>query len=130
MKIKLFKPNELDKNLKVTLHKTGKMGFTLDASNKLELSKDKSAGIGTNDDDPTDEALYLIIYPTKVPNTFRISKAGAYFYINTKILFDNLKVDYSVGNVIYDMVEKEADGQTIYQLNLREKKETAKVERE
>ena len=121
MKIKFFKKAELEKNLKVTIHKTGKAGFTFDAAKKLQLSIDKSAGIGINEDDETDKNLYMVIYPTASEGDFKVSKAGEYFYLNTKVLFDNLKIDYIKENVVYDMSEHEHEGQTFYKLKRREK---------
>lgn len=121
-KITFFNPDELDKNLKVTIHKTGKMGFTMDAAKKLSLAEMKSANIGTNTEDPEDKCLYLVIYKDINEGRFRISKAGSYYYINTKILFDNLKLDYSKGNVSYDMTEEREDDEIMYRLKKREPK--------
>lgn len=120
MKITFFNPDELDKNLKVTIHKTGKMGFTMDAAKKLSLGEVKSANIGVNNEDPEDNCLYLAIYTDINGGRFRISKAGSYYYINTKILFDNLKLDYSKGNVSYDMTEEIVNDELMYKLKKRE----------
>lgn len=120
MKITFYNPDELDKNLKVTIHKTGKMGFTMDAAKKLSLIEMKSANIGVNNEDPEDDCLYLAIYKDINKGGFRISKAGSYYYINTKILFDNLKLDYSKGNVSYDMAEEKIDDEIMYKLKKRE----------
>src|SRR6185437_14968012 len=116
MKITFFNPDELDKNLKVTIHKTGKMGFTMDAAKKLSLIDMKSANIGVNNEDPEDDCLYLAIYKDINNGGFKISKAGSYYYINTKILFDNLKLDYSKGNVSYDMTEENVNDEIMYKL--------------
>ena len=51
-----------------------------------------------------------------------MSKAGAYYYINTKILFDNLQIDYSKGNVTYDMTQVQTEKGTYYKLQKREQK--------
>lgn len=122
MKLKFYNPNELDRNLKVTIHKTGKLGFTMDAAKKLNLAEMKSANIGINEDDLTDNCLYLVIEKDINEGLFRISKAGAYYYINTKVLFDNLKIDYSKGNITYDMSEEKVDGLNVYKLKKREPK--------
>lgn len=122
MKIKFYNPDELEKNLKVTIHKTGKMGFTMDAAKKLNLQEMKSANIGFNEEDPEDKSLYLAISKDINEGRFRISKAGSYYYINTKILFDNLKLDYSKGNITYDMTEETLEGEVIYKLKKREQK--------
>lgn len=120
--IKFFDPEELDRNLKVTIHKTGKMGFTMDAAKKLNLQEMKSANIGINANDPNDNNLYLVINKDINDGKFRISKAGAYYYINTKILFDNLQIDYSKGNIVYDMSQERNERGTFYKLKRRELK--------
>lgn len=125
MKINFFNPEHLDKNLKVTIHKTGKMGFTMDASKKLRLNINNSANIGSNSEDSTDDNLYLFIYSDD-QGAFKISKAGNYFYINTKLIFDNLKIDYVKENVIYDMSEMEDGSTKFYKLKRRENKKKEK----
>ncbi len=121
MKLKFFNPNNLDKNLKATAHKTGKLGFTVDAAKKLQLSVEKTAGIGINEDDESDNSLYVIIYQGKQEGAFNISKAGKYFYINTKALFDNLKIDYIKDYVVYDISEEMIENQTVFKFKRREK---------
>lgn len=120
MKLKFFNPNSLEKNLKATVHKTGKLGFTVDAAKKMQLSVEKSAGIGVNEDDQTDKNLYVVIYPNKQEGAFNISKAGQYYYINTKALFDSLKIDYIKGYVVYDISEELIDDQRIFKFKRRE----------
>lgn len=121
MKIKFFNPNNLDKNLKATAHKTGKLGFTVDAAKKLQLSVERSAGIGINEDDETDKTLYVVIYVDKQEGAFNISKAGKYFYINTKALFESLKIDYQKDYVVYDITEEVIDNQKVFKFKRREK---------
>lgn len=121
MKLKFLTPDSLDKNLKATAHKTGKLGFTVDAANKLELSIEKSASIAINEDDHLDRSLYVVIHPIKQENAYKISKAGEYYYINTKALFDNLKVDYVNDWVVYDISIETIDNQKIYKFKRREK---------
>lgn len=121
MKLKFFNPDDLDKNLKATVHKTGKLGFTVEAAKKMELSKEKSAGIGINDEDSSDNSLYVVIYPEKKEGAFSISKAGAYYYINTKALFDSLRIDYVKDNVVYDISKTDIEGQVVFKFKRREK---------
>ncbi len=121
MKLKFFNPNNLEKNLKATAHKTGKLGFTVDAAKKLQLSVDKSAGIGINEDDENDKSLYVIIYAHKQEGAFNISKAGKYYYINTKALFDSLRIDYLKDYVVYDISEEVIDSQNVFKFKRREK---------
>ena len=86
MKLKFINPSELDKNLKATVHKSGKLGFTIEAAKKLSLDPTKTAQIAINEDDANDKNLYIIIGDSSNANSFKVSKAGAYYYINTKPL--------------------------------------------
>lgn len=95
------------------------MGFSTDAANKLQLINNKSAGIGSNEADSEDSNLYMTIFAEAVPNAFRISKAGHYYYINTKLLFDNLKLTYSDGSLSFEMSEMEIEGEKVYVLKRR-----------
>lgn len=45
-----------------------------------------------------------------------ITKVGSCYYINTKILFDYLKLDYSKGNVSYVMTEEIVNDEIMYKL--------------
>jgi hypothetical protein len=120
MKLKFINPVELDRNMKATVHRSGKLGFTLDAMKKLGLGTTKSLGIAINEDDPTDKNLYVVIYPQVKEDAFRVSKAGEYFYINTKALFDSLKLDYLKDNIVYDIIRDNIDGQEIFVFKRRE----------
>ena len=121
MKLKFFNPQKLDRNLKATAHKSGKLGFTVEAAKKMSLDISKSAGIAINEDEETDLSLYVIIYPNKQEGSFKISKAGAYFYVNTKSLFDTLKIDYKNDWVVYDISKEVIESQDIFKFARREK---------
>jgi hypothetical protein len=119
MKIKFFNPDSLDRNLKATVHKSGKLGFTVDAAKKLKLETNKSAAIGTNEDDPSDESLYVVIYNEVRSDAFRIAKAGQYYYINLKALFDALKINYKGESVVYDISEENIENNTVFKFSRR-----------
>jgi len=129
MKITIYKPSQLDKNIKATVHKTGKLGFTSDAAIKLRLSEIKNADFGENSE-PVSESvgvpdtfLYMILYDREVSDSFKVSLAGDYYYVNTKILFDNLRIDYTKGDIIYDIEEvpmpNSMQGRGLYKLKQR-----------
>ena len=128
MKLKFFKLADLDKNLKATVHRTGKMGFTFDAAKKLNLATMKSANIGANDEDHTDKNLYLVLYADEKQGDFKVIKAGKYFYINTKVLFDNLKIDYINETVSFDITQQEIEGQKVFAFKRRIKTKKTKEE--
>jgi Fe-S cluster assembly iron-binding protein IscA len=128
-KFKPYKVSELDKNMRTTVHKTGKMGFTYEAAKKLRLESVRSADIGVNEANLEDDNLYLALYPEEGKGDFKVVKAGAYFYINTKILLDNLKMDYVNDTISFDIVSQDFEGTKFYALkrrppNKKDKEET------
>lgn len=62
-----------------------------------------SAGIGLNVDDPKDENLYMIVYDKVYDEAFKVAKAGDYYYLNTKLLFDNLDFPYETETISFEM---------------------------
>lgn len=130
MKIKFFNPNSLDRNLKATIHKSGKLGFTVDAANKMELETNKSAAVGINEEDSSDTSLYIIIYNDQKEGTFKVAKAGNYYYLNLKNLFDTLKISYKNESFIYDISEDNIEGQRVYKLTQRDNNKKNKIEKE
>ena len=130
MKIKFFNPKNLDRNLKATVHKSGKLGFTVDAANKMDLKPNKSAGVGENEEDKSDKSLYIIIYDDIQDGAFKVAKAGEYYYLNLKNLFDTLKINYKSQSVVYDISEEIVNGQQGFKLSLRENNKKIKQETE
>lgn len=121
IQLEFFKSNELEKNLKASIHKTGKIGFTMDAAKKLNLSKEKSISIARNQSNIEDKSLYIKVNDTKIDGAFNINKAGSYFYVNTKALFDNLKIDYVSNYISFDISQETIGGQTIFVFKWKEK---------
>jgi hypothetical protein len=123
MKLKFIKAHEIDKNVKCAIHKTGKLGFSSAAIKKLEITPDKSIGIAINEEDDTDENLYMAIHSGVNDEHFKISKAGEYYYVNTKALFDKMGIDYRNRKIIYDIVDFEYEDFTMFKLIRREVKQ-------
>lgn len=121
MKLKFITPDGLDKNLKATAHKSGKLGFTMDAAEKLKLTAEKSVSVAVNEDDPSDTNLYVVINETVKEGAFKINKAGQYYYVNTKALFDTLKIDYKNDWIVYDISKETIEGQLIHRFKRRER---------
>jgi hypothetical protein len=119
MKLKFINPEALDKNLKATVHKSGKLGFTMDAARKLKLGEGKSASIAINEDDVSDENLYVVIHEGLRNDAYKISKAGQYYYINTKALLDHLKINYLKQNVVFDISREFIENQTVFKFKRR-----------
>lgn len=122
IKLNFIKPDSLDKNCKATIHKSGKLGFTDNAIKKLKLEAAKGLMIAQNESDPNDTSFYLMVMTEANPDAFKVSKAGAYYYVNTKALFDKLKMDYQTKNFVYDIKDFDYEGQKMYKLIKREEK--------
>lgn len=122
MKIKFFKSHELEKPFRLSVHKSGKLGFTTEAAEALGLTRDKSISIGANEDDPSDKRLYMVLNDTHVEGAFKVQKAGDYFSLPIKLLLDALEIPYAEGTLAFNMDKKEVDGGTYYRLTRIEAK--------
>lgn len=120
MKLKFIKSQEIDKNVKCAVHKSGKLGFSSSAIEKLKLTTEKTLSIAVNEDDKEDENLYVVINENGNEDGFKVSKAGDYFYVNTKALFDTIGIDYRNKKIIYDILDFDYEGQKMYKLLKRE----------
>jgi hypothetical protein len=123
MKLKFFNPREAVRNLKATAHKNGKLGFSSDAAKKMELAAGKGARIAFDEENPNDKTLYVIISSVAMDDTFKISKAGDYYYLNARLLFEELNLDYRTESIVYDISEVMIDGRPIYKFTKRENDE-------
>ncbi len=120
MKISFFKPETITGNFKCTIHQNGKLGFSRNAINKMNIDVNKYVKIGINEEDLSDKNLYMFLQDNKDEETFKINKAGHYYYLNTKFLFDKLKIDYNRNKIIYDLQEIVINGENYFKLNKRE----------
>jgi hypothetical protein len=121
MKLTILSAKDFSINLKCTIHSTGKLGFTDGTTKHLELTE--NSGIKFAIDENDNNTLYLINCKQWTPDAFKVNKAGNYFYINAKALFDRLGYDYRKKSIIFDMTftpENNEEGD-IYKLTKREK---------
>jgi hypothetical protein len=126
MKLKFIKAEDLDRNAKATVHTSGKLGFSSDAMGLLGLDENKYIAFATNEEDVNDENLYAVVYGSTQEGAFKISKAGEYFYVNTKSMFEALGIDYKNVKIIYDIVKTQYEGDTIFKMLKREIKKKKK----
>ena len=126
MKLKFFKPDDIERNIKATVHSTGKLGFSAEAAVKLKLEDNKAALIAIDEDDTENQNLYVKILQKIDNQSFRIIKAGEYFYINTKAFFDAFRIDYATVKIIYDIIEFEYEGEQLLKFVKREVKKKSK----
>lgn len=121
MKIKFLTPSSLEKNLKATVHRSGKLGFTIELAKKMDLSTDKSISIGINEEEEEDKNLYILVNSDKRSDAFSVLKAGDYYYVNLKALFDNLKYDYENRSISFDVVEEDLGGVDVFVFKFKQK---------
>lgn len=120
MKIKFYQPITSSGRIKCTIHKNGKLGFSRMAIEQLGISQNKYIKLGFNDEDKNDNNLYILIQNYGDNDTYKIIKAGNYFYVNTQALFDKLNFDYEGKKIIFDIQEMENNDIKLYKLNKRE----------
>lgn len=116
MEFEFFNAQELDKNLKCSIHRSGKIGFSAATITKLNISQGKSISIGKEKGDLDNKILYMKVNNEIIPSAFPVIKAGDYYYLNTKALFDSLDVDYRNEKVIFDIIELKNGNENIYKL--------------
>ena len=126
MKLKFIKAEDLDRNAKGTVHTSGKLGFSSDAMSLLGLDEKKFIAFATNEEDKTDENLYAVVYGSAQEGAFKINKAGEYFYVNTKSMFEALGIDYKNVKIIYDIIKTEYEGEPLFKMLKREIKKKKK----
>ena len=121
MELNFFKPKESTGTYKLTVHKTGKLGFSKAASDLLDLKRNKYCKIGEGKGEDGSASLFMVISKEKDEFTYSISKAGDYYYLKANQLLTDLGVDYKDNDVtiIYDLEKKKIEGNTLYKLNKR-----------
>ena len=121
MKLEKIKPPDSSGVLKATIHISGKLGFSIGAIKAMNINSNAFIQIAVNTEDDSDQNLYAFIASYKDENSLKINKAGNYYYVNTKALFDKLEIDYRRKKIMFDIVEVEYEGEKVYKLIRREK---------
>lgn len=126
MKLKFISASNNAAKAKATIHKTGKLGFSIEAISFLGLREGLYIRFATNEEDESDLNLYAQLTNEVTEESFKIIKAGEYFYVNTKVMFDNLGEKYVEKKIIYDIVKIDIEGEKILKLIRREIKRKKK----
>ncbi len=129
MKLRFFVANDIASKAKATIHQTGKLGFSNEAISYLQIKEDMYIKFAQNEEDENDLNLYALLTTQNAEECFKISKAGNYYYVNTKGLFDSIGVNYKETKILYDITKIEVDGMSMIKLIRREiKKKKKEVE--
>jgi len=103
--------------VKASVHKNGKLGFSAGAAKLLDLDKDKRFYVATNAEDSEDKNLYLLEAKEIDEKSFKVNKAGQYYYMRIRHILDEMGVDYRQGGIIYDIVTvQQLDEEKYYKL--------------
>lgn len=119
MKLKFFNAEEIEQNAKATIHASGKLGFSSDSVDFLKIGENTHINLAKNEEDEDDENFYGIVIQKFEEGAFKVCKAGDYYYLNTKNLFDSLKIDYKGQKVIYDLLKITIDENEIVKFQKR-----------
>ena len=79
---------------KATIQQTGKTGFNTDAIEQLKIDENKAVVLAP--DMQEKHVLYMAVVDAESNDrAFAVRKSGAYYYINTKQLYDHMEFDYA-----------------------------------
>ncbi len=127
MAIKIISTKNFAKPLKVTLQSSGKLGFTHETAEVLNLESGKLIQFGRDDEK---NEMYLILTHGTPEDAFAVAKAGEYFYLPTTLMFDALEYDYKWKTYFFDLVRRadldaELNGEVYYMKERFKMKKTA-----
>jgi hypothetical protein len=125
MELEIISAKKFSVKLKCALHSSGKLGFTDETSKTLGFE----TGMGVKFAQDKEGELYLINNKKMDEDSFKLCKAGSYYYIRAMQLFDSLGYDYRKENIIFDMIKVEGENEEIYKLNKRSKPRKTKDEK-
>lgn len=118
----ILKASDYQTKLKAAIHATGKLGFSENTAKELGFNESRESFIKLAQDEEAEEVLYLINNTENDDEAFKVNRAGKYYYVNTKLLFDALGFDYSKRTLIFDMTKEKNEDLEIYRMKLREVK--------
>src|SRR5258708_7930514 len=116
--IEFFEPEDSLGPIKATVHRTGKLGFSLGAGKLIDFETNKLFKIGRKKEagDNGNDVLFMIPVETEDEFTFKVMKAGPYYSMKIKRLLGQLNIDYrKVGeSVSFDVDEIKEPGKARY----------------
>lgn len=113
-------PSKIGGSIKAAIHKTGKLGFSSGAEDFMKINDESYFKIGFNNNSDSDETIYIINSDTE-DGAFKVSKAGAYYYVNLKNVFDRRGIDYKNKSYIYDIRKENSEATEFFILTKRKK---------
>ena len=111
--------------IKATVHKSGKLGFSSGASKFMRLETRKFVRIATNKSNLNDKCLYVLPIEDQTDKSFKVVKAGDYYYVFIRNILQERNLDYKTKNFVYDIEEftqGDLKGYKLIQREIKEKK--------
>ena len=129
MALTLLSAKNFAYTLKVTIQRSGKLGFSAPTAEALGIDTNTYAKFYMDDENPMSPVV--VFSKNKDDDSFKANKSGDYYSLSTTILFDSLGFDFKKQNIICDLKrEEEADaivGGTAYRLVSRAPKSRRKA---
>ena len=108
MALTLLSAKDFSFTLKVTIQRTGKLGFSAPTAEALGIDTNTYARFYMDDENP--QSPVVVFSKNKDEDSFKANKSGEYYSLSTAILFERLGFDYKKQNIICDLKrEEEAD---------------------
>ena len=108
MALTLLSAKNFTFTLKVTIQKSGKLGFSAPTAEALGIDTNTYAKFYMDDENPMSPVV--VFSKNKDDDSFKANKSGDYYSLSTTILFDSLGFDFKKQNIICDLKrEEEAD---------------------
>lgn len=131
MSLSIYSAKNYSTKLKVTVQKTGKLGFTADTATSLHLTPDTYIKIACDEEQA--DNLYMIVCNEPDEDGFKVSLNSGYYSLPTTMLLKELGLDNAQYTVIFDLSREssldEEVGGKVYKMNKRinskKKKEVA-----
>jgi len=120
-----FEPEDRYGAVKATAHRSGRLGFSSGANKLIDFERTLYFRIGRKKSEKgqVDEpVLFLVPMDVEDDKTFKVLKAGKYFYLKTKRLLNQLNIDYKNESVIYDIDEAVEEGRKVFKLTRKRRK--------
>jgi len=96
--------------VKAQIHKTGKLGFSLEAIRRFKFNNTQALMFAVDDEANQDEFFALVV-PKDTPGSFPLMKVGLYYIVPSPTTFNMLGYKYKEELYIFNIEEVIHDGQ-------------------
>ena len=115
---RIVQATRLSRVAKASVHRTGRLGFSQGAAKMIDLGPNKTVLIFEADE----RNLFLVVVDGRDERGFFLRGIGDYWYIATKVYYDQAGIDYVANVVDYEITElpDKFEGRPVFFLRYRE----------